>query len=437
MKRLRNMSYIVFIVAIALSILLPGSVSAASKTKPKPVISNKYVPGKSEEHDFFISQNGVLINIATLKEVKGEKVEITAVTSNGKITKWSEKGPDGLQTIYAKNDKGKEVIYVYNYKTQKLKALDMSLKKRWEIKAAKEYDGYNYNTRQEDSSFWLNYTEKITIDGKRAKINKDQHLVKRIGKYEYRVNENNQTYQKTDKETGEVIWTKRAFDLKDKDGKTLAAHSVRLASLDNEGNAFATAGYPGNEMKVVAVSNDGEVLWHTDGFINPGQVFVEHLYYCPVVPPPDGYVGDYTITIANKYTGKRVKTYGPINPYVGFDFIIQQDKLYVIDETFAEALDGKGKRIFSYKSPKNRRIFGYDFDNKHNFYIQSGYNPGTKGQNGWIFIYSDKGKLIGKKKFDQENYSKFLVDPTGKQHYQVKYIHHKNFKSSSEIYKYK
>lgn len=439
MKPIQKLLYIAFIVAIALSVLLPGPVSAATKAKPKPIFSAAHTPGPAPE--YFVTKNGVLVNIATAQTGGVTNYDITTVTPQGKVSKFSEKSPKWpFIATYATNEKGKEVIYILNSETKKVKALNLSLKKIWEVKLNK-LDTYSIKTSKEDGSIQISSTEKLTIDGKVAKVKKTNPAVKRIGKYEYRVNEKAQTFQKTDKETGKVLWNKRIFDLEDKDGKTIAPANVRFAFFDDQGNAYAAVTYQTfpDECQLVAVSKNGEIIWSKKGHITPGEIVGDVLYYYHEEPMiMDGYNNDYDIIVVNKNTGKTIRTYGPAGPAaVMYDLTIRGNNLYVAGETVADVINSKGKVIVSYKSPKGRAIASHHFDNKNNFYIQSSYNPGMKDQNGWIFTYSEKGKLISKKSFDQKNYDLVLIDPSGKQHYQVKKVKGKNNKETIEFYTYK
>jgi len=417
--------YTALVAVIALSVLLPGSVSAAAKAKP--VYSINYRPG-TDGYTYFIGKNSTLINVSFKKKGKVTTTEITAVAPNGKTTKWSEKGSGEFDARYGINSKGKEVVYVYNAEKRKVTGLDTSLKKRWEYKFVKS-DTYALTDRSQtdssqDGSFTLNSNYKITIDGKKVKANNTNTLVQQVGQYEYRVNEKNQTIQKKDRATGKVIWNKRAFDLQDKGGKTLEARSMFSASIDNEGNVFANVTYDNIDAQIVAVNSNGEVKWNKTGYMTDRKRVVGDILYYEYVPVyVDFYPNSYEFVVVNKNTGKQIRTYGPVSGFAPDFFVtIRGNNLYVAGDYLAEILNSKGKVIASYKSPKGRNISSYGFDNKNNFYIQSGYKPGTKGQNGWIFIYSDKGKLIGKKKFDQEHYDQFLIDPAGKHHYQMEII---------------
>jgi len=432
--------YTALVAVIALSVLLPGSVSAAAKAKP--VYSINYTSG-TDGYSYFIGKNGTLINVSFKKKGKVTTTEITAVAPNGKTTKWSEKGSGEFDARYGINSKGKEVVYVYNAEKRKVTGLDTSLKKRWEYEFAKS-DTYALTDRSQtdstqDGSYPLNPNYKITIDGKKVKTKNVNPLVQQVGPYEYRVNEKNQTIQKKDRATGKVLWNKRAFDLQDKDGKTLEARSIYAASIDSEGNVFANAHYGKIDAQIVAVNSNGEVKWNKTGYMNDRKRVVGDILYYDYVDPRHVDLfsqSDYDIVVVNKYTGKQIRTYGPVSGLAPDFFVtIRGNNLYVAGDYLAEILNSKGKVIASYKSPKGRNISSYGFDNKNNFYIQSGYKPGTKGQNGWIFIYSDKGKLIGKKKFDQEHYDQFLIDPAGKHHYQMEIIDSVS-RMKLNIYKY-
>lgn len=437
MKRLRKISRIVIVALVALTFVSPGSASAAAKADPKPVFSYTHIPGNGNE--YFVSKNGVLVNMVRIGEIDGRlKHSITTATPNGKISKFSETGPSyRFATIYASGAKGKEVIYVYNSETKKIKALNMSLKKIWEVKLAND-DGYVGDINKEDGSIRISKTEKLTIDGKKANFKSVSPKVKRVGKYEYRVNEKEQTIQKTDKETGKVLWKKRAFDIKGKDGNKISAVAVRYASLDEKGNAFAAVDYPGTPTQVVAVSNNGKYLWKKTGYIYEGQTVGDVVYYAEDIPGGlDDFIQEYNLVIANKNTGKVIKTYKNLNSADGSQVKMRGNNLYVIGETFADVYNSKGKRIVSYKSPKGRAILTDQFDNKNNLHIQSGFytNP-PKKENGWVFTYSPTGKLISKKIFDQKNYYRVLIDPSGKQNYMIKQIPGKNHKETIEFYKY-
>jgi len=411
-------------------------VSAAAKAKLKPVFT--VTSGVSQGNDYFITKSGILVNIfRSYKQDEEQQYNITTVTPKGKVSKFTVKGPS-LNVSYASDGKEKEVFYV-SRPEKEVTALNMSLKKVWERKLGK-YDGYAGTISKVDGSYQISKTEKLTIDGEKVKVKNINPRIKRIGKYEYRVNEKEQTVQKTDKETGKVLWNKRAFDLIDKNGKSVPAGSMRFAFFDDKGNVYATVNYPTDnyQSRMVAVSNSGKMSWNKKGHITPGQIVGDVLcYYYEEPMIMDGYINDYDIIIANKNTGKTIKTFGPAGPLANwYDLKIRDNNLYVVGETFAEIYNSKGKVIASYKSPKGRAIFGHSFDNKNNLYLQSGFNPGTKDQRGWVFTYSPKGKLISKKAFDQKNYNLVLIDPSGKQNYQIKKIKGKNYKETIEFYRY-
>lgn len=437
MKKVKKLVCTALFTAMALSILLPSTVSAAAAAKSNPVLSCRYIPSVTDLCQPFVSKSGVLVNI-TRKKVNGNRqIDIKTVMPNGKTATWSEKGPEWqFDVAYASNGKGKEIIYIYNSDRQTLRALDMSLKKRWQVKL-KKMDDRNMVSGP-DGSYQVSLTDKITIDGKRVKVKNSIPSVRKVGEYVFRVNENNQTYEKIEAASGKVIWEKRAFDLDGKDLKTIpqAAADVRPAFIDSNGNAYATVIYSNGDWRVVAVSSNGKILWHEQGLLHPGQTVGDLLYYSPDLPE-EVTSRDYNVVVANRKTGKIIKKYGPVSEHSTFGITVKGSNLYVSGENYVEAFNSKGEKVLSYKSPKGRLVYSHNFDNKNNIYIQSAAKNAIKDKRGWIFTYSQKGKLLSKKSYDALTYSRFIVDPAGKQHYLTKYIKHKNYQSTIEVYKFK
>lgn len=415
--------------------MVARAMAASEKAEHQPVFSHDYIPGKTGNYNVYVSDSGVLVNdVRKVTDTSVER-EITTIAPDGKASKWSNRSEDWDSNVsYASNGQGKEVLYVYDAEARTLEALDLTFKKLWELKLGKieQPDGLD----EHDGSFKLSTGDKVTIDGKRVKVTDGDPFVKRIGNYEYRIDQNKLTYEKVNVKTNKVVWTKPAFDFIEH-GHMSKAESIKAGFIDSEGNAYATVTYPaGGGTYAVAVSNNGKMLWRNDGTVESGGVLGDVIYYSPD-PPEEESVGETAILTANKRTGEGIKIYGPVSDHLPpYTAEIRGKSVYIVGTDRAEAVNGKGKTVWLYESPEDRSILSAGFDNKNNFYIQSGSKAGEKKTEGRILVYSEDGKLISKKKFDEKKYSKFIIDPTGKQHYQTKYIKGKNGESRTEVYKY-
>lgn len=431
------------------------AMEAGEDAKHELVFSDTYKPRWSSMpiKDIFVSKSGVLVSEIWKKTATGLRLEITALDSKGKIFKWSEDTPasnnESINVYYASDQKGKEALIVENQNSNKLLALDLSLKKLWEYKF-KDTD-YVSAPDGADGSVSINSVsngliEKITLDGEKVKskgAEKKDPAVRRVGDFEYRINTEDQTYEKYDLVNKKVVWSKRAFDLDIQGEKTKPEHIdfMRPPIIDDKGNAYVTVYYKIWGYHIFAVSNEGNLLWQKDGMLtsdtSSARVFGDVLYYSPGQPEWDDFVAnDYSIALANKITGEEIKTYGPIDLFGSFDVLARGKNLYVRDKNFTDAFNKKGEIVWSYKAPKGRKIYSGSFDNENNYYIASGPEWGQRDRDGWVFTYSEDGKLLSKKGFDSYKYGRFIVDPTQKQHYLVNQTQLKNGQVTVEVYKF-
>lgn len=407
--------------------MVARAMEASEDGEQKPVIAYESLPGEFIFDQTFVSNNGVLVNMLRTAVGTEHQLDITTVNSDGEKAEWSIKGDQwSLRALYGSDGKGKEVIYVFQPETNQLQGLDLSLKTRWEIKLGAS--DHVTDIDETDGSIRLKSGDKITVDGQRLKQEKENPAVRQIGDFEYRVDEEEATYQKIDTARNEVIWTKRVFDL-EHEGENDKPIEVSSAFIDSEGNAYATVRFRGTVPQVVAVNSDGELLWKKHGSLDYKSEFGDIIHYQPYYLNSEEWE-NLKMILVNKKTGEFIGSYGPS----GFHDLLQVTEkgkhLYVSGRDYVDVFNGKGEIAWSYKTPEGQDIYNKGFDNDNNYYMQIGAENYNRNEDGLILKYSEDGRLISKKKFDFPNFNRFIIDPTGRQHYQM------DSEDIAEVYKY-
>lgn len=414
-----------FLFALILAAMAFWPVSTVSAAAQKPFYSTKGQPS----FDPVVKKDGSLV-LSSYQIIKGVyQTDIMTVSSKGKqLSKWSEKG----HSFYGADAKGNDQIYMIDNRS--LKAYTLKHKKKW-TKTLSANSGFetmdsvgNLYVASADQLKKYSLSGNLTNFPKRSSVH--LNAISLNGKHIYQVAENKNTLSlERLNDKGKSVWKKNVFDSVYKGKNGFRLDDVYNSHIDTNGNVYITAYYEHEDSgqyagQMYAVNPSGKVLWKRDlGGYGAGDIgSAGNVLY---------YTTNTQAVLLNKNSGKSIKVFKAKDDY-GFMLASKNKTVYVMSESAIQAVNDKGKVLWTYKNPKGNRLGTFTIDQKNQFYAGF-YNDDSSET---VVKISPKGKQLKKHIIKGNSVMSIAVDPKSSAYYVITLGYSSKTGIRTDVFKY-